>query len=282
MKKILLILFSFFILLIAVSLLITQFIDGVSFKDKVALIYLEGPIIGSEAFIKELKEYVEDSAIKAVVIRVNSPGGGVAPSQEIYKEVKRAAKEKMIVVSMGAVAASGGYYVSAPADRIIANPGTITGSIGVIMEIPNVEGLMKKIGLKTIVIKSGRHKDLASAFREIDKEDRKILQNVIDDVYEQFIEDIASSRKMPLEEVRRLADGRIFSGRQALEVGLVDELGNLEDAIMVSARLAGIEGKPEVVTKKEEFSLSGFLQKKFSGALPDIFPQVKLKYMFMP
>ena len=213
---------------------------------------------------------------------MDSPGGAVAPSQEIYEEVKKATLKKKVIVSMGSVAASGGYYISAPADRIIANPGTLTGSIGVIMEIPNIEGLMNKIGVKTEVIKSGRHKDIASAFRKMGKEERLILQGVLDDVHEQFIKAVSEGRKIPFEEAKKLADGRIFTGRQAVEARLVDELGTLEDAIAIAGRLAGIKGEPEVVTKKERFSIVDILRGKFPKELSDIFPTVKIKYLLAP
>jgi protease-4 len=243
---------------------------------------IEGPIIDARDTVDELRDYVKDPAIKAIVLRVDSPGGAVAPSQEIYNEVRKAVSNKKVVVSMGTVAASGGYYIASPADWILANPGTITGSIGVIMEIPNIEDLMGKVGIKTQVIKSGKHKDLASAFREMKEEDKLILQGVIDDVYRQFVEDVAEARNMDLEEVFRLADGRIFTGRQAVELGLVDDLGGLQDAITVSAEMAGIKGEPEVVTKEEELSVLGLLSSKLSGGIPEMFPHIKLKYMLSP
>lgn len=283
MKKLCIIFLGLFLLIIAVSALVALFGgDGISLREKVALVHLRGPIIDAKSSVEEIKEYAEDSAVKALVLRVDSPGGGVAASQEIYNEVKRAAAVKDVVVSMGSVAASGGYYVSAPATRIVANPGTITGSIGVIMEIPNVEGLMDKVGIRTEVIKSGRHKDMASAFRKMSEEDRKILQGVIDDVYDQFVRDVAESRELPVEAVREMADGRIFTGRQAFDLGLVDELGGLEDAIELSAKLAGIEGEPQVVTREEKYSFLDLLKGKFSAGFPEVFPHIKLKYILNP
>ncbi len=187
MKKACLIIIGFFVLLIAISAVVAVIGPRTGIGEKVALVKIEGPIIGSQDIIDQIEQYRDDPSIKAIVIRVDSPGGAVAPSQEIYEEVKKAKEKKPVVVSMGSVAASGGYYISAAATRILANPGTITGSIGVIMEIPNLKGLMDKIGVKTEVIKSGKHKDLASAFRGIGKEERKILQNVLDNVHEQFI-----------------------------------------------------------------------------------------------
>jgi protease-4 len=283
MKKLLLLLAGFFLVLIAVSALVTLALrDGVSLGDKVALVRVEGPILDARSTVKALKEHAGDPSVKAIVLRVDSPGGAVAPSQEIYAEVLRAKERKRVIASMGAVAASGGYYVSAPADRIMANPGTITGSIGVIMELPNVEGLMRKVGISTRVIKSGRHKDTGSPFRELDEEERQLLQGVIDDVYEQFIEDVSVSRGMPLDDVRRLADGRILTGRQALGLGLVDELGGLEDAIRISAELAGISGEPHVVGGEKRRSLLDLLSGSIENEMARAFPRFSIQYLLSP
>lgn len=282
MKKVLLLLLGLLTVLALLSLMIALLFRGSPMGDKVALVRIEGPIIDSKNSIDEIKEYVKDPSVKAIVLRVDSPGGGVAPSQEIYEEVKKAVAKKKIVVSMGSLAASGGYYISAPASRIVANPGTLTGSIGVIMEIPNLEGLMNKVGVKTEVIKSGKHKDIASVFRGIGREEREILQGVLDDVHDQFIKAVAEGRKMLPDHVRKLADGRIFTGKQAVGMGLVDELGNLEDAIKVAAQLSGIKGEPSVVSKKEKFSFMDIVRGNLPKELSDIFPSVKLKYYFSP
>ena len=282
MKKACLIITGFLTLLLVISVLFAVFQKNVPLGEKVAVVRIEGPIMDSKNTTDEIKGYLKDASIKAIVLRVDSPGGAVAPSQEIYEEVKKATLKKKVIVSMGSVAASGGYYISAPADRIIANPGTLTGSIGVIMEIPNIEGLMNKIGVKTEVIKSGRHKDIASAFRKMGKEERLILQGVLDDVHEQFIKAVSDGRKIPFDEVKKLADGRIFTGKQAMEVRLVDELGTLEDAIAVAGRLSGIKGEPVVVTKKERFSIVDILRGKFPKELSDIFPTVKIRYLLAP
>lgn len=282
MKKICLILIGLTGLLLVLSAALVFMHKGVATGEKVAVVRIEGAIIDSKNIIDELKGYVRDAAVKAIVLRVDSPGGGVAPSQEIYEEVRKASAQKKVVVSMGSIAASGGYYISSPATRIIANPGTITGSIGVIMEIPNIQGLLNKIGVKTEVIKSGRHKDMASVFRGIGREERLIMQRVLDDVHEQFIKAVAEGRKMLLDDVRKLSDGRIFSGRQALEAGLVDELGNLEDAIKTAATLSGIKGEPEVVTGEKKFSILNLLRGKLPDEVSDLFPSVKVKYIFAP
>jgi protease-4 len=271
-----------FVIAIVVSLVLVLFQKNIPIGERIALVRVEGPILDSKDVIDELKGHVKDPSIKAIVLRIDSPGGAVAPSQEIYEEVRKAVAKKKIVVSMGSVAASGGYYIAAPATRIVANPGTLTGSIGVIMEIPNVEGLMNKIGVKTEVIKSGRHKDIASVFRGIKKEEREILQGVLDNVHEQFIKAVAEGRKMLIEDVKNIADGRVFTGEQALKAGLIDEIGNLEDAIKAAAKLTGIKGEPSVVSKEERFSLIHILRDKMPKEFSDMVPSVKIKYMFAP
>ena len=282
MKKACLIITGLLVLLVIISLFLTLFQKNIPLGNRLALIRIEGPIIDAKDAIDEIKEYTGDKSIKAIVLRVDSPGGAVAPSQEIYEEVKKAVAKKKVVVSMGSVAASGGYYISAPATKIIANPGTLTGSIGVIMEIPNIEKLMDKIGIRTEVIKSGRHKDIASAFRSMGKEEREILQGVMDNVHEQFIRAVSEGRKMKVEELRKIADGRIFTGEQAKTYGLVDELGTLEDAIKIAADLAGMKEEPEVVSKKDKLSVFDILRNTFPKEIADIFPTVKIKYLYSP
>jgi len=215
--------------------------------EKVAVIEVEGVIASARDLNERLIAFRDDPSVKAIVLRINSPGGGVGPSQEIHEEVGKTVRIKPVVVSMGSVAASGGYYIAAPAQRILANPGTITGSIGVIMEFTNIQELLGKIGLQNAVVKSGEHKDIGSPTRPMSERDRQILQELIDDVHQQFMTAIAEGRKMDMNKVRALADGRIFSGNQALKLGLVDELGNLQDAIRVAGKLGGIEGEPSVV-----------------------------------
>lgn len=289
MKKACIVISGLMFLLLISAIALSFLYKKVPLGEKVALVRIEGPILNSKHAIEEITGHVKDPSVKAIVLRVDSPGGAVAPSQEIYEEVKKAVEKKKVIVSMGSVAASGGYYISAPASLIIANPGTLTGSIGVIMEIPNIEGLMNKVGVKTEVIKSGSHKDLASMFRGIGKEERVILQDVLDDVHEQFIRAVAEGRKLQQGDVRKLADGRIFTGRKAVELKLVDELGNLEDSITAAAKLAGIKGEPEVVGKKDKFSiidlLSGKMPREISELFPavkEIFPTMKIKYMLAP
>jgi protease-4 len=281
-KKACIILSITLLVLLVLSLALALFQKNIPLKDKVALVRVEGPIMDSMDLVDEIKEYVEDRSIKAIILRIDSPGGAVGPSQEIYEEVKKASEEKHVVASMGSIAASGGYYIASPADVIFANPGTLTGSIGVIMEIPNVEGLMTKIGIKTEVIKSGRHKDMASAFRKMEKEDRDILQGVLDNVHEQFIRAVAEGRKLTVEEIRPIADGRIFTGEQAKELKLIDELGTLQNAVKKAGELAGISGEPEVVTKNDKLSVMELLRSKVPKEIADIFPSVKIKFRYAP
>lgn len=279
MKKFFLYFIGLIGILVVLSLILTLMDEKSSSGQKIAIVTVEGAIFKSEDVIDEIKEYRDDDSIKAIILRVNSPGGAVVPSQEIYDEVVKTVKVKKVVVSMGSLAASGGYYISAPATLIIANPGTITGSIGVIMEVPNVKVLMEKIGIKSEVIKSGKYKDLASIFRGIGDEERAILQDTITDVHDQFIQAVAKGRKMPYEKVKELADGRIFTGRQALKLGLVDSIGNLEFAITETGKLAGIKGEPKVVSKSDEKNLFHMLKNKVSLIATEIYSPMSLKYM---
>ncbi len=254
-----------------------------STDDRIALIRVEGVILDSQTTIGELKRFSENPSVKAIVIRIDSPGGGVVPSQEIYNAVKRVRSKhtKAVIASMGSVAASGGSYIAAATDRIVANPGTLTGSIGVIMETANVEGLLQKIGVEGVVIKSGKYKDVGSPLRKMSADERGLLQGVMDDVHKQFIEAVAEGRSLELRAAQALADGRIFTGRQAKEAKLVDELGDLEDAIQLAAEVVGIEGEPKVIEPRRRFSLREILDSKLSMLFPklDVQPGVNLKYL---
>lgn len=259
-------------LLVFVGILLGVFKYGVKFifggersfnlNGKIGIVQIEGIISDSDEVVKQLQDFADNQGIRAVVLRINSPGGGVAPSQEIYQAVLALRKKKKVVVSMGSVAASGGYLVAAAADRILANPGTLTGSISAVIHYANVEELMKKIGVSSYVVKSGKFKDIGSPTRKMTEEEKALVQGIVDDIYDQFVEVIAANRKIPLQNIIKLADGRVFSGRQAKELGLVDGLGGLQDAVNLAASLAGLEGKPDVVhgvdTKRGVFDyLSG-------------------------
>ncbi len=220
--------------------------------DRVGVIEIVGPIADSKRILKDLAEFKEDEHIKAIVLRIDSPGGSVGPSQEIYEAVKKLRQKKKVLVSMGSLAASGGYYIACAGDRVYANPGTLTGSIGVIMQVPNVAGLMKWANLEMNTITSGKMKDSGSPFREMSDQERAYFQSVLGDVHEQFIEAVAEGRKLTSDEVRPYADGRVFSGRQAKEWKLVDELGGIDDAIAEAGKLGGISGEPQVEYPKRE------------------------------
>ncbi|MDD5774116.1 MAG: signal peptide peptidase SppA [bacterium] len=221
-------------------------------NEQIAIIEIEGPIVSSSHILKLFRHYSEMDSVKALVLRINSPGGQVGSSQEIYAELKKLRKKgKKVVASFGDVAASGGYYIACGADKIVSNPGTLTGSIGVIMEFANFEELIKKVGVDIQVVKSGLHKDIGSPVRKLTEEEQKILKGVVDDVYDQFVEAVSESRKLDKEEVKKYADGRIFSGRQAKEYGLVDQLGDIEDAIDLAKTLANISGVPKIIIQKK-------------------------------
>lgn len=268
------------LLLVANALLSDIDVPG---EDRIALVRVEGVILDAKDTVADLKRFGDSSSVKAIVLRIDSPGGGVVPSQEIHDAVLRVRNKqnKTVVASMGTVAASGGYYIAAAADRIIANPGTLTGSIGVIMELVNLEGLLKKVGVEGIVVKSGHYKDIGSPFRKMGVDDRRILQSVMDDVHNQFIEAVAEGRSLDVAAVRTLADGRIFTGRQAVDANLVDELGDLDDAVRIAADMVGIEGEPTVVEPKKRFSIREIIENRVQGLLPtfDLRTGIQLKYL---
>jgi protease-4 len=211
---------------------------------------LEGTITESGDFVTQLKEYGNRPTVRAVVIRINSPGGGVAASQEIYQSIIRFRSEhpdKKVVVSMASVAASGGYYVACAADTIFANPGSVTGSIGVIMDWYNYGELLEWAKMKNIVIKTGPYKDAGSSTRPLTEEEKAYFQSIVDSMYAQFVSAVATSRNMEVEDVRRIADGRVFTGQEAFELGLIDKIGTYQDAIDAAAASAGIEGEPKII-----------------------------------
>lgn len=218
-----------------------------SLNDKIGVVPVEGIIADSKEITEQLDDFGKDDSIVAIVLRVDSPGGGVAASQEIYDAVIELKKKKKVVVSMGSVAASGGLLVACAADKIVANPGTITGSISAIMQFANVEELMKKIGLKSSVVKSGQYKDIGSPLRDMTPEEKLIIQDLVDDIYNQFVDVIVKERKLPREKVVAIADGRVFSGRRAKELGLVDYLGDMASAARLASKLAGKDGQYDLV-----------------------------------
>ena len=218
-----------------------------SLNDKVGVVSVNGVIYDSMEITEQLGDFGRDDSIVAVVLRIDSPGGGVAASQEIYDAVIELKKKKKVVVSMGSVAASGGLLIACAADKIVANAGTITGSISAIMQFANFEELLKKIGLKSSVVKSGKYKDIGSPLRDMTPEERKIIQDLIDDIYNQFVDVIVRDRNIPRQQVVAIADGRVFTGRQAKEYGLVDYLGDMGSAAKLASQLAGKDGKYDLV-----------------------------------
>lgn len=259
--------------------------SGLDFGEKVGVIEITGVIKESGSVLNSLKQFREDDSIKAIVLRIDSPGGGVGPSQEIYREVQKTVKVKKVVASMGAIATSGGYYVAAGADGIVANPGTITGSIGVIMGFTNFEAILKKIGLVPIVIKSGVYKDTGSPVRPMLPEEREMLQQFVEKIHSQFVKDVASGRNLEQKMVEALADGRIFTGQDAMTYKLVDRLGNLEDAIEWAGRMGGITGEISTVyAKKKELPLLKYLLDLSIGTLIDRIETSRLYggYLYQP
>src|SRR4030095_5627225 len=236
---------GFFFLFIVAFL--TPSSDWTESWGNIAIVEVKGPIFESKEINEKLEKFRKNSSVKAVVLRIDSPGGSVGASQEIYTEVKKLAEKKKVVVSMGAVAASGGYYIAAPATKIIANPGTLTGSIGVLMEHVEIQDLLQWAKVNAEILKAGESKDIGSALRKMTPEERKFLDDLLKNMHGQFQRAVAEGRKLPLEEVEKLGDGRVYTGEQALKLKLVDELGNLEDAIEVAKNLAGIKGEPKII-----------------------------------
>ena len=255
------ILFSILIIVLIVAVMsgavltLVYFTGGrtgtIQFGEHIALIEIQGTLKDGDYVTNLLHRYARQTNVKAIIISINSPGGGVAPSQEIYREIKRVREKKPVVAFMGSVAASGGYYVASAASKIMASPGTLTGSIGVIMEFANLEELMKKIGVGATVIKSGAFKDIGSPTRPMTDEERKFLKALVDDVNNQFINDVAKGRNLDVEKVRAIADGRIFTGKQAKELGLIDDLGNFRDAVDLTKKLANIKGEVKLLKPAE-------------------------------
>jgi protease-4 len=265
------ILLCFIIVIAGIWAMVSFVKTGIApFTKSVAIIEVKGVISDSTEVNKQIKEYRENGNVAAVVLRVNSPGGSAAASQEIYEELKKLAKEKPLVVSMGDVAASGAFYISVAGKYIYANPATTTGSIGVIAETLDVGDALGRLGIKGVVVKSGKFKDIFSPLRPMTEEERQFMQAYIDNILQQFIKDVAEGRKLPEGDVAKIADGRIFTGEQALKLKLVDGLGNMEDAIDKAAELGGIKGKPNVIyPEKKRPSILSILLSEFKGDLTE-------------
>jgi len=261
--------FLIIIIIVAVFCIALYLVSSLSSAraGKIGVIEIEGAITDMKDATEDVVKFKEDDSIKGVILRINSPGGAVGPTQEIYSEIKKLKQSKKVYVSMGSVCASGGYYLAVTGDKVFASPSTITGSIGVIMEQAVVEDLMKKIGVEANTIKSGAFKDTGTPFRKMRDDERKYLQSVIDSIYEQFVNDVAEGRKIPIEKVKQLADGRIYTGLQAKETGLIDNIGTFYDVVDDMQKELGIHGKPSLVYGKRPFS---FLKWLISSAIQDI------------
>ncbi|HWA05014.1 MAG TPA: signal peptide peptidase SppA [Ignavibacteria bacterium] len=263
-----------------------EFVSGGS-GDKIAIVEINDVIVSSEKTVEQIKKFREDKSIKAIILRVNTPGGGVAASQEIYEEVKKTRDSgKIIVVSMGSIAASGGYYIAVGSSLIIANPGTLTGSIGVIAQFISIKDLAEKLGINQTTIKSGNLKDAGNPFRQMNDSDKAYFQDVVDNSFGQFLDVVSKERKMDKQTLLQYANGRVFTGLQAKEYGLIDSLGTFEDAIRITGKMAGIEGEPRIVREKKKFS---FFEEVMGSKIEDVtdikgklFDEPILQYKFQP
>lgn len=255
-------------MVMTVHLLFLDSSSGFSFSNKIGVIQIEGTIIDPGPVVNQLVEFKRDNGIKAIILRIDSPGGGVGASQEIYTEVLRTTRTKKVIVSLGGVAASGGYYIASAGDRIIANPGTITGSIGVIMEFIQMRELFQKIGISLEVLKSGEFKDTGSPHRELTDREKELIKSLIYEIQEQFVHAVAKGRRLPVEKVREIADGRIISGATAKELGLIDHLGNFRDAVDLAKKMAGLKGDVNLVyPKRDRISLWDLLFQHITRAV---------------
>ncbi|HBE44654.1 MAG TPA: signal peptide peptidase SppA [Deltaproteobacteria bacterium] len=273
------------ILLIVIFSFITSLIlsmAGKSFGEKIGIVEIEGVIVQSKDAMEDIIRFKENEAIRGVIVRINSPGGSVGPTQEIYREIKKLRENKKVYVSMGSVCASGGYYIATAGEKIFANPSTITGSIGVIMEYAVIEDLLKKIGIQAGALKSGEFKDTGSPLRQMKPEEKRYLQEVLNSIHEEFIKDVAEGRKMSLEETSKLSDGRIYTGTQAKQLGLIDTIGNFYDAVDAMKKVLEIKGKPELVYGKRPFSFLKWITSSLSRELATYFFSEPFKYEYYP
>jgi len=250
--------------------------------ERIGVVEIEGVIAESRQTMEDIVRFKEDPSIKGVVLRINSPGGSVGPTQEVFREVVKLKEKKKVYVSMGSLCASGGYYLAAAGEKVFANPSTITGSIGVIMQSVILEDLLKRIGVKSNTIKAGDLKDAGTPFREMTPEERAYLNEVVKNIHEQFIKDIAAGRKMDLEKTRKLADGRIYTGLQAMDLGLIDSIGNFYDTVDALKTVLKIKGKPDLVYTEKPFSLSRWLFSSMTKESLEGFFSSPFKFLYYP
>lgn len=259
--------------------------SAISFGNRIAVVSIRGVITDSREVVEQLKKYRKDSRVRAIILRIESPGGGTAASQEIYREVQRTVPKKKVVASMGNVAASGGYYIALAANKIVANPATLTGSIGVIMELSNIKDLLHKIGVSREAVKSGPFKDIGSPVRKMKPEERRLLEEVIKNVHQQFVEVVVKGRRLNRERVEKLADGRIFTGQQARDLGLVDELGSFEDAVELTKKMVGLSGEVKLIfQEKKRFSFWDLIFSDWMGEIKESLqlPWPSAQLLFIP
>jgi protease-4 len=257
-------------------------VSSLTAREQLGVLEVREMILDPQSALEQLDGFAENDKIKGVLVRLESPGGAVGASQEIYRElIKIRARGKKVVASMGSVAASGAYYIACAADTIVANPGTITGSIGVRSEFLTTQELFKKVGIKFNVVKSGKFKDVGNMSRDMTPEEAALMQGIVDDLYNQFLDDVAAARRLPRDSVRAVADGRVLTGRQALNLGLVDATGNYHDAVDQLARMCGIEGKPTLVKRKKRWMemFAEYGESAAQGALPKLANWFRVLYM---
>src|SRR5437764_12344060 len=282
---------AFVLLVIAFAALVLTFSgqegSDFAFSDRIQVVEVDGELVESKSILEQLKRYEDSNSVKAILLNIDSPGGGVVVSQEIYAEIKRLREknDKIVVAYLSSTGASGAYYVACAANKIVANPGTIVGSIGVIAEWVNYADLLEWAKLKEIVFKTGEFKDTGSPARALTDNEKKYFQGLIDDMYVQFLEAVASGRKLDLQEVRSMADGRVFTGRNAKERRLIDEIGNFQDAVDATAKLAGISGKPRLLRlTRQRMTLLDVLTTDLSRLVPfsgqSMKSQIKFQYLW--
>jgi protease-4 len=279
-KKALVVILSLLVVIFVVSLVAA--LAGRPSGDRIAVVEIEGVITGSKDAMDDIIRFKEDPTIKGVILRINSPGGSVAPTQEIYREVEKLKEKKKVYVSMGTTCASGGYYIASAANKLYANPSTITGSIGVIMHLMIVEDVMKKIGLQSNTIKAGEFKDTGTPFRQMTPAEREYLDGIIRSIYDQFMKDIAVGRKMDPEKVRRLAEGKIYTGTQAKDVGLIDAIGDFYDTVDALKADLKIKGKPVLVYAEKPFTFSKWLFSSLSKEITNEIFSSPFKFLAAP
>ncbi|MCX5810041.1 MAG: signal peptide peptidase SppA [Proteobacteria bacterium] len=272
----------FIIIIVSFFISLAIGVSGRAFGEKIGVVEIEGVIADSKDIMEDIVRFKEDETIKGVILRINSPGGSVPPSQEIFEEVKKLREKKKVYVSMGTVCASGGYYIATAGEKIYAMPSTITGSIGVIMEQVVIEDLMKKVGLQPNTMKAGDFKDVGSPFRKMKVEEKKYFQEILDTIHTQFINTVAVQRKIPMDTAKRLSDGRIYLGQQAMDLKLIDQIGTFYDTLDDMKNTLNIKGKPVLVYGKRPFSLLKWLISSISQELISQQFSSPFKYIMAP